>query len=65
MAGGSGVLGRLLVPKLVANGHEVTASTTSRVMKSVLLILLEVDTEQPSNEIFEKQHCKKNGAENE
>jgi nucleoside-diphosphate-sugar epimerase len=30
VAGGSGVLGRLLVPKLVANGHEVTASTTSR-----------------------------------
>jgi nucleoside-diphosphate-sugar epimerase len=29
LAGGSGVLGRFLVPKLVANGHEVTASTTS------------------------------------
>ncbi len=29
VAGGSGVLGRFLVPKLVANGHVVTASTTS------------------------------------
>src|SRR3954468_13555172 len=29
VAGGSGVLGRFLVPKLVANGHAVTASTTS------------------------------------
>jgi nucleoside-diphosphate-sugar epimerase len=29
LAGGSGVMGRFLVPELVANGHEVTASTTS------------------------------------
>lgn len=30
VAGGSGVLGRRLVPQLVARGHEVTATTTSR-----------------------------------
>ena len=29
VAGGSGVIGRFLVPQLVANGHEVTATTTS------------------------------------
>src|SRR5579875_2043065 len=29
VAGGSGVLGRRLVPQLVAGGHEVTATTTS------------------------------------
>ena len=29
VAGGSGVLGRRLVPQLVARGHAVTASTTS------------------------------------
>ncbi|WP_344535164.1 NAD(P)-dependent oxidoreductase [Streptomyces albiaxialis] len=29
MAGGSGVLGRRLVPRLVANGHRVTATATS------------------------------------
>jgi nucleoside-diphosphate-sugar epimerase len=29
MAGGSGVLGRRLVPQLVARGHQVTATTTS------------------------------------
>ena len=29
VAGGSGVLGRLLVPMLVASGHQVTATTTS------------------------------------
>lgn len=30
VAGGSGVLGRRLVPQLVARGHEVTATTTSK-----------------------------------
>ena len=29
VAGGSGVIGRRLVPQLVARGHEVTATTTS------------------------------------
>jgi nucleoside-diphosphate-sugar epimerase len=29
VAGGSGVLGRRLVPQLVANGHQVTATTTN------------------------------------
>ena len=29
VAGGSGVIGRVLVPQLVARGHEVTATTTS------------------------------------
>ncbi|MFF5205817.1 NAD-dependent epimerase/dehydratase family protein [Streptosporangium sp. NPDC000396] len=29
VAGGAGVLGRRLVPQLVARGHEVTATTTS------------------------------------
>jgi nucleoside-diphosphate-sugar epimerase len=29
VAGGSGVIGRCLVPQLVAHGHEVTATTTS------------------------------------
>ena len=29
VAGGSGVIGRILVPQLVARGHEVTATTTS------------------------------------
>src|SRR5215217_4724276 len=30
VAGGSGVVGRRLVPQLVARGHQVTATTTSR-----------------------------------
>jgi nucleoside-diphosphate-sugar epimerase len=30
VAGGTGVLGRRLVPQLVARGHQVTASTTSQ-----------------------------------
>lgn len=30
LAGGTGVVGRRLVPQLVARGHEVTATTTSR-----------------------------------
>jgi nucleoside-diphosphate-sugar epimerase len=30
VAGGSGVMGRRLVPQLVARGHQVTATTTSR-----------------------------------
>src|SRR5258708_16452310 len=29
VAGGSGVIGRRLVPQLVARGHQVTATTTS------------------------------------
>jgi nucleoside-diphosphate-sugar epimerase len=29
LAGGSGVMGRRLVPQLVARGHQVTATTTS------------------------------------
>ena len=29
VAGGTGVLGRRLVPQLVARGHQVTATTTS------------------------------------
>ncbi len=29
VAGGSGVIGRRLVPQLIANGHQVTATTTS------------------------------------
>jgi nucleoside-diphosphate-sugar epimerase len=29
VAGGTGVIGRRLVPQLVARGHEVTATTTS------------------------------------
>ncbi|MFJ8747005.1 NAD(P)H-binding protein [Embleya sp. NPDC127516] len=29
LAGGTGVLGRRLVPQLVARGHQVTATTTS------------------------------------
>ena len=29
VAGGAGVLGRRLVPQLVARGHQVTATTTS------------------------------------
>jgi nucleoside-diphosphate-sugar epimerase len=31
VAGGSGVLGRRLVPQLVARGHQVTATATSAV----------------------------------
>src|SRR5688572_29973537 len=30
VAGGTGVIGRRLVPQLVAGGHHVTATTTSR-----------------------------------
>jgi nucleoside-diphosphate-sugar epimerase len=30
VAGGTGVIGRRLVPQLVARGHQVTATTTSR-----------------------------------
>ena len=29
VAGGTGVMGRRLVPQLVARGHQVTATTTS------------------------------------
>ncbi|MDX3107476.1 NAD-dependent epimerase/dehydratase family protein [Nonomuraea angiospora] len=36
VAGGSGVLGRRLVPLLVARGHQVTASTTSAARTGVL-----------------------------
>jgi nucleoside-diphosphate-sugar epimerase len=36
VAGGSGVLGRRLVPRLVAAGHEVTATTTSPARLGVL-----------------------------
>ncbi|MFW6091591.1 MAG: NAD-dependent epimerase/dehydratase family protein [Actinomycetota bacterium] len=36
LAGGSGVLGRRLAPQLVARGHEVTATTTSRAKLSLL-----------------------------
>jgi nucleoside-diphosphate-sugar epimerase len=36
VAGGSGVLGRRLVPQLVERGHEVTATTTSRAKLGLL-----------------------------
>ena len=36
VAGGSGVLGRRLVPQLVARGHQVTATTTSPAKLSLL-----------------------------
>ncbi|MFG1614117.1 NAD-dependent epimerase/dehydratase family protein [Nonomuraea wenchangensis] len=36
VAGGSGVLGRRLVPQLVARGHEVTATTTSEARLGLL-----------------------------
>jgi nucleoside-diphosphate-sugar epimerase len=36
VAGGSGVLGRRLVPQLVARGHQVTATTTSPAKLSML-----------------------------
>ncbi|KAE8764051.1 NAD-dependent epimerase/dehydratase family protein [Georgenia thermotolerans] len=36
VAGGSGVLGRRLVPQLVARGHEVTATTTSEAKLGLL-----------------------------
>ncbi len=36
VAGGTGVLGRRLVPQLVARGHEVTATTTSPVKLDLL-----------------------------
>jgi len=36
VAGGAGVLGRRLVPQLVAGGHEVTATTTSAAKLDVL-----------------------------
>jgi nucleoside-diphosphate-sugar epimerase len=36
VAGGSGVLGRRLVPQLVAGGHEVTATTTSKAKLGLL-----------------------------
>jgi nucleoside-diphosphate-sugar epimerase len=36
VAGGSGVLGRRLVPQLVARGHQVTATTTSPAKVSLL-----------------------------
>ncbi|TDC59172.1 NAD(P)-dependent oxidoreductase [Actinomadura sp. GC306] len=36
VAGGSGVLGRRLVPQLVARGHQVTATTTSAAKLEVL-----------------------------
>ncbi|NUP50383.1 MAG: NAD(P)-dependent oxidoreductase [Catenulispora sp.] len=36
VAGGSGVLGRRLVPRLVARGHEVTATTTAAAKRGLL-----------------------------
>src|SRR5487761_460829 len=36
VAGGSGVLGRRLVPQLAARGHQVTASTTSKAKLGLL-----------------------------
>ncbi|HEY3527676.1 MAG TPA: NAD(P)-dependent oxidoreductase [Nocardioides sp.] len=36
VAGGTGVVGRRLVPQLVANGHEVTATTTTETKLSLL-----------------------------
>src|SRR4051794_41625101 len=36
VAGGTGVVGRRLVPQLVARGHEVMATTTSRTKLEVL-----------------------------
>ena len=36
VAGGTGVLGRRLVPQLVARGHQVTATTTSAAKLDVL-----------------------------
>ena len=36
VAGGTGVLGRRLVPQLVARGHQVTATTTSRAKLDLL-----------------------------
>jgi nucleoside-diphosphate-sugar epimerase len=36
VAGGSGVLGRRLVPLLISGGHQVTATTTSRVKTGLL-----------------------------
>ena len=36
VAGGTGVLGRRLVPQLVGRGHEVTATTTSRAKLGLL-----------------------------
>lgn len=36
VAGGSGVLGQRLLPQLVARGHQVTATTTSRAKLSLL-----------------------------
>ena len=36
VAGGAGVLGRRLVPQLVARGHQVTATTTSAAKLDVL-----------------------------
>jgi nucleoside-diphosphate-sugar epimerase len=39
VAGGTGVLGRRLVPQLVALGHQVTATTTSAAKLDVLVRL--------------------------
>ena len=36
VAGGTGVLGRRLVPQLVGRGHEVTATTTSEAKLDLL-----------------------------
>src|SRR5262245_61210199 len=36
VAGGTGVLGRQLVPQLVAHGHQVTATTTSETKLALL-----------------------------
>jgi nucleoside-diphosphate-sugar epimerase len=36
VAGGAGVLGRRLVPQLLARGHQVTATTTSAVRLDLL-----------------------------
>ena len=36
VAGGAGVLGRRLVPQLVARGHQVTATTTSAAKRGLL-----------------------------
>jgi nucleoside-diphosphate-sugar epimerase len=46
VAGGTGVLGRRLVPQLVSRGHEVTATTTN---KTKLGVVAELGATRPAS----------------
>ncbi|MFG2560837.1 hypothetical protein [Streptomyces sp. NPDC048496] len=53
LAGGTGVLGRRLVPQLVARGHQVTATTTSRAFLSAVVNRVSVQADALAEEVVD------------